>query len=331
MSRTGAGSKRDGSTLHIDIDESSDKSVQVQLREALRANSARVIDLFRDWDDNQSGTVDKQEWRKAMFQLGFDVSLSQIDALFTAFDPDGSGSVDYRELSKLLQAGAADVVVADSPSGQFSKKEELQMELDEKIAEVARTEAIIAEYESSQSMLQRLEDEIGEMRKQVEKVQGRLSADERSKTELEAKAKAKGGGDMSHCEDPALLQAAIESERKRNVAMRRQKGSVDNPQARTKQEESLDKLVKKQAVEQKRLQHEEQRLRQVERELETMNRKVEETEATGLSQIEVAKSREAYIKRLLQTERQAHELLEKREQSSEQQTQEQRARWICTH
>ena len=34
-----------------------------QLRDALQANLARVIDLFREWDDDASGSVSKLEFR----------------------------------------------------------------------------------------------------------------------------------------------------------------------------------------------------------------------------------------------------------------------------
>ena len=54
-----------------DIDDmESDVPVQEQLRQILIDNAVRVIDLFRDWDDDGDGRVSKKEFRKAMKMLG---------------------------------------------------------------------------------------------------------------------------------------------------------------------------------------------------------------------------------------------------------------------
>ena len=91
--------------LRMDIDEDSGVPVAIQIRDALTKNAVRVIDLFRDWDDDNSGTVTKKEFRKAMGQLGLEAHRKEIDALFESWDPDGSGSIEYAELHKLLRRG----------------------------------------------------------------------------------------------------------------------------------------------------------------------------------------------------------------------------------
>ena len=40
--------------------------------QALHANLKRIMDVFRDWDDDGSGTIDAKEFRRAMRTLGFD-------------------------------------------------------------------------------------------------------------------------------------------------------------------------------------------------------------------------------------------------------------------
>ena len=45
-----------------------------QLRNMLSKNAVRVIDLFREWDEDGDGTVSKKEFRKAMPLLGLEVS-----------------------------------------------------------------------------------------------------------------------------------------------------------------------------------------------------------------------------------------------------------------
>merc|ERR1719188_1182909 len=69
----------------------------------LRENSLRVIDLFRQWDEDGNGKVSKKEFRRALPALGIHAQREEIDALFDSFDPDHSGSIEYKELSKLLR------------------------------------------------------------------------------------------------------------------------------------------------------------------------------------------------------------------------------------
>jgi len=94
----------------IDIDESSSKSVVEQLREALVANAAKVIDLFKEWDENGDGRITKKEFRTAMPELGLDVPRKTVDALFDKFDPDRSGSITQKELGKILRAPGTSVL-----------------------------------------------------------------------------------------------------------------------------------------------------------------------------------------------------------------------------
>ena len=74
-----------------------------QLRDALSKNLARVIDLFRDWDDNGDGCVSKAEFRRAMPMLGLQVAAADADALFDSFDADKGGTLEYGEISKQLK------------------------------------------------------------------------------------------------------------------------------------------------------------------------------------------------------------------------------------
>ena len=50
---------RTGSVLlrNLGIDETSDKSYQDQIRDALSKNAVRVIDLFREWDEDGNGEL----------------------------------------------------------------------------------------------------------------------------------------------------------------------------------------------------------------------------------------------------------------------------------
>ena len=81
---------------------------------ALHASSARIVDVFRQWDSDGSGTVSKKEFRKAVTSMGLTATPGEADALYDLFDPDKSGAIDYREMKKILRRGVtdADVVAA---------------------------------------------------------------------------------------------------------------------------------------------------------------------------------------------------------------------------
>jgi hypothetical protein len=87
----------------IDLDESDGAlPVSEQIAAALRKNAARVLDLFRSWDTNLDGEVTRKEFHKAMPALGLDVPKRDIDALFSEWDRDGGGALEFGELKKIL-------------------------------------------------------------------------------------------------------------------------------------------------------------------------------------------------------------------------------------
>ena len=56
----------------------------VQLKESLDAHASRVIDLFRKWDIDGDGTVDKKEFRAGLEHLGFGTLASHAEVSDTA-------------------------------------------------------------------------------------------------------------------------------------------------------------------------------------------------------------------------------------------------------
>ena len=75
--------------------------LQWSLKDALMRSSSRVVDLFRAWDEDRSGTVDRREFHKAVRALGFDVSEEDAGAVFDSLDEDGSGNLEYKELNEV--------------------------------------------------------------------------------------------------------------------------------------------------------------------------------------------------------------------------------------
>jgi len=76
--------------------------VPEQIRAALHARKVRVIDLFRQLDDDLSGQISAVEFLKAMREFGLQAPADAIAAVFQSFDPDGSNSIEYAELHQLL-------------------------------------------------------------------------------------------------------------------------------------------------------------------------------------------------------------------------------------
>ena len=74
-----------------------------ELRKMLQANAVRVIDLFREWDEDGDGTISRRDFARSMPVLGLEAPEAAVFALFDSFDPDGSGTIEYAELSVLLQ------------------------------------------------------------------------------------------------------------------------------------------------------------------------------------------------------------------------------------
>jgi len=108
-------SRKKGSVLgEIDLDEESGVPIGEQLRQALAANAGRVLDLFREWDADGSGTIDKKEFRESMKRMGLEVPVKDMDALFDSWDPDGGGTLDFKEVQKALRATPAAPALKES-------------------------------------------------------------------------------------------------------------------------------------------------------------------------------------------------------------------------
>ena len=64
----------------LDIDESLGlEQVDEQIRDYLSSKGVRVIELFRQWDDDGTGKIEKKEFRRGMKELGLNVSKAQMN------------------------------------------------------------------------------------------------------------------------------------------------------------------------------------------------------------------------------------------------------------
>ena len=58
----------------LDLDESPGAPpINEQLRDALARHAGKVLDLFREWDEDGDGQIDKGEFREAMTMLVLEV------------------------------------------------------------------------------------------------------------------------------------------------------------------------------------------------------------------------------------------------------------------
>ena len=63
----------------------------------------RSIDVFLDFDVDDSGTVDRKEFSKGVKNLGIHLSKAQKKAVFSVVDKDNSGELEYMEISKEIK------------------------------------------------------------------------------------------------------------------------------------------------------------------------------------------------------------------------------------
>ena len=116
--RKGRVDKNDSNLLQgLDIDESLGlEQVDEQIRDYLSQRAVRVIELFRQWDDDGTGKIEKKEFRIGMKELGLNVSKALMNELFDSWYKDKSGIITIEELQKLLRRGVS-VNARNSASG----------------------------------------------------------------------------------------------------------------------------------------------------------------------------------------------------------------------
>lgn len=62
---------------------------------------ADTHEVFRRFDLDRSGTINRREMQKGLAQIGMKVIDSELDELWSLLDDDDSGSIDYQEFSAL--------------------------------------------------------------------------------------------------------------------------------------------------------------------------------------------------------------------------------------
>ena len=95
------------STPFEEVDDVRIDAAISSIRDSLLENLPRVVDIFRNFDVDGSGTVSREEFLRVLpLMRNVDVSDDELDLLFDAIDRDGSGEIELRELQKVMRRGA---------------------------------------------------------------------------------------------------------------------------------------------------------------------------------------------------------------------------------
>lgn len=157
LSRTGVGSVRDVrlwlNTRRAILQKSSEAAMPGVINdEAMRAltlhnevtnalrnlskHSQRVIDMFKQWDADSSGSIDRDEFRGMIQKLGErggpQLKKSEVDAIFQLIDTDQSGLIEFRELNKVLRQGTTVELAQElqaGAKGEITRKASNRMSL----------------------------------------------------------------------------------------------------------------------------------------------------------------------------------------------------------
>ena len=108
----------------VKLDASSGQSIQEQIYNILNEHQVKLIDLFREWDDDGNGALDKKEMRQAIAALGYDAPKKEIDKFFGSIDADGNGWIEFGELKAALKEKAVKQATAELQKKK--KKEEAE-------------------------------------------------------------------------------------------------------------------------------------------------------------------------------------------------------------
>ena len=79
-----AGRSTESNIVHVNFDDS--VPLIEQIRDALTLNGEKVVNLFREFDENGDGEISALEFAKAMPMLGIPVDREQVKDLFRTFD-----------------------------------------------------------------------------------------------------------------------------------------------------------------------------------------------------------------------------------------------------
>ena len=150
----------------------------------------RVIDILHLWDEDESGTVSKKEFYKALTALGSNAPKKDMLELFTQLDKDGSGEIDLNELNAAfrrtaeldasLRVGAKGTIETKSKSKSTKDHEEAlaRAKAEEEAAARAAAEAEAIRIAVEQALLDERSAKLASITEQEREAEAKLAEQE---------------------------------------------------------------------------------------------------------------------------------------------------------
>lgn len=179
------------------------------------ADTGCALFVADDWDKNSDSKLSPQEFHRGLLSLSWDVDKEVCDGLFKLIDKDGSGFVDYSELSKAL----ANIKLPKPTPKELMTRESMTDLSGESLDDASRTareaaaklearlQAATEATSTFESALAEAKAEAEAKQSEFEKTLAEASAEANAKrSELEgALAQAKAQADARAESDAALL------------------------------------------------------------------------------------------------------------------------------
>jgi uncharacterized protein YbcV (DUF1398 family) len=80
------------------------RDILQQVAEKVEQKSSNVRVVFRNFDEDKSGVIDYEEFRRGLAHLGIALSDRDFQQLLAVVDNDRSGSIDYNEFVEDLKS-----------------------------------------------------------------------------------------------------------------------------------------------------------------------------------------------------------------------------------
>ena len=84
------------------LDARSGEDVSSQISKMMAASAGKLLDLFRAWDADSNGRVDKKEVRRALEHLGYPVGKGELNSIFVSLGGGEDGWLEYGKLKRAL-------------------------------------------------------------------------------------------------------------------------------------------------------------------------------------------------------------------------------------
>ena len=121
LSNANAGDAEYDAALAAQARELRGQQIASQIKAALEKASVRTVELFRDWDTDGNGVIDKKEFEKAIMGLGVKATKEEISDLFERWDTDKSGAIDFKEMDRAIKSAKALLQKANASAKDIQK------------------------------------------------------------------------------------------------------------------------------------------------------------------------------------------------------------------